>query len=412
MGLYRTDELTVRAQRTGPARSSLTGTIAVSGRSLRIPEGLSALLLSDEESAATVDAFVRASPDHTVYHRPPYIGFARERNGAADLVMLSSSGQPLVAFPFHPGPRRVSTGYAGVCLPNGHAALRRGLAAMSDLMRLNRGIRFQSLQSAQAPATDDIPRAGLLGCLVDGLEVRQDRLHTRLLRLPALDRQPQPPPSTISLDDSHESLMSGYDGSLRNQVRQASRHGVRARVVVPRDAAEAREVYSVFLPIHNASWRRTGMEPHPLGYLLGLDAAVRAAGGSDVVVLAQNAAGIAVAAVSCHVYADRAIYWSGCSLAEALPLRANSFCLHAAVLAAQWMGVRTFELGRFRPRETDAKELSVTSYKAGFGGEVQRVLNFEFGSPRLDVHAGARVGRDRVRRWLRQHRAVLKRSSS
>jgi hypothetical protein len=372
---------------------------------------MTAHLLSDEASSAAVDAFVVGSPDHTVYHRPPYIDFARAQNGAADLVMLSSDGQPLVAFPFHPGPRRVSTGYSGVCLPDGASGLRRGVAAIADLMRLNRGLRLQSLQSAQAPAADDVPRTGALACLVDGLDVRQDRLHTRLLRLPALDDRPGLPPSTIALDGSHESLMRGYDADLRNQVRQASRRGVSACVAVPSDAAEAREVYTVVLPIHTASWRRTGMEPHSLGYLLGLEAAVRAAGGRDVIVLAQNAAGVAVAAVTCHVYADRAIYWSGCSLPEALTLRANPFCLHAAAFTMQLLGVRTFELGRFVAAEADAKELSVTRYKAQFGGDVQRVLNFEFGAPRLDVHAGARLARARIRGWLRERRAGAVRSS-
>lgn len=403
--------MTVQVKGPGSAKSGPMGTIAVAGRSLRIPERMTAYLLSDEASSVAVDAFILGSPDHTVYHRPPYIDFARAQNGAADLVMLSSDGQPLIAFPFHPGPRRVSTGYSGVCLPDGTSGLRRGVAAMADVMGLNRGLRFQSLQSAQAPAADDVQRTGALACLVDGLDVRQDRLHTRLLRLPALEDRPGLPPSTIDLDGSHESLMRGYDADLRNQVRQASRRGVSARVVVPADAAEARDVYNVVLPIHIASWRRTGMEPHSLGYLLGLEAAVRAAGGTDVIVLAQNAAGVAVAAVTCHVYADRAIYWSGCSMPEALTLRANPFCLHAAAFAMQLMGVRTFELGRFVPAETDAKEISVTRYKAQFGGDVQRVLNFEFGAPRLDVHAGARLARARVRGWLRGHRARAGRSS-
>jgi hypothetical protein len=367
---------------------------------------MTAHLLSDGASAAAVEAFVLESPDHTVYHRPPYVDFARAQNGEADLVMLSTDGQALLAFPFHPGRRRVSTGYAGVCFRSGHSALRRGVTALGTLMRLNPRLRFQSLQSAQAPAVDDVSRAGLLACLIDSLDVRQEPLHTRLLRLPAVGSTIRPPPQTIVLDDSHLPLLRGYDGDLRNQIRQASRRGVNASVVIPTNRREAADVYAKVMPIHTASWERTGMEPHTLAYLLGLESAVRNGGGSDVVVLAQNSAGEAIAAVTCHVYGDRAIYWSGCSLPAALSLRANPFCLHASVYALQKMGVRTFELGRFDATESDPKEISVTRYKDQFGGDVQRLLNFEFGAPRVDARAKGRSVRNHVRTWLRQRRTT------
>ncbi|MDQ2959652.1 MAG: GNAT family N-acetyltransferase [Candidatus Dormibacteraeota bacterium] len=377
--------------------------VAVAGRSLRLPLGISAQLLSDQRSADAVDAFVRSSPDHTVYHRPPYIDFARRQNGVADLMLLSSHGQPLAAIPFHPGPRRVSTGYAGVCFPpGGQAALRRALGALGDVARLNRRFRLQSLQSAQAPAVDDTNRSGFLAFLLDTLDVRQEPLHTRLLRIRATATPTDTSPSVIAVDPDDLVGMGGYDGDLRNQVRQAARRGVTAEVMVIRDAAEAATAYQRFLPIHTASWQRTGMRAHGLDYLLGLEEAVRVGGGHDVLVFAHAPTGAAVAAVSCHVYGERAIYWSGCSLPEALPLRANPFCLHAAVEAMRRMGVTAFEMGRFSAAETDPKEISVTRYKAQFGGDVQRVLNFEFGAPLVDAHGLGRTARNRARRWMRR----------
>lgn len=383
----------------------------VSGRTLRLPSGVSGQLLSDGASAQAVDTFVRGSPDHTVYHRPPYIEFARRQNGAADLLMFSAHGAPLVAFPYHTVAHRISTGYAGVCFsPGGRGAVRRGLITLAEFVRLNRDLRFQALQSAQAPAVDDRARAGFLALVVDSMDARQERLHTRLIRLPATDGSNMVQPVVLALDSSHELIMRDYDPDLRNQVRQASRRGVTGQVVIPGNGLAAYEAYAEFQPIHEASWRRTGMAPHGLSYLLGLEAAVRDGGGKDVMVFARTDTGKAVAAVTCHVYRDRAIYWSGCSLPEAHQLRANPFCLHIAIRAMQQLGVRTFELGRFSATETDDKEISVTRYKAQFGGEVQRVLNFDLGVPRLDAQALAREIRNRARHWWRQRPAPAHRS--
>jgi hypothetical protein len=379
----------------------------IAGRTLTLPPGTSARLLSDPEAADVVDAFVVRSPDHTVYHRPAYIDFARRQNGAADVVLLSSHGQPLVALPFHPGPRRVSTGYAGACFPPDAAesTLRRAAAILAALARANPGLRLQALQSAQAAAVDDRDRAALLAAIVDALPVRQERLHTRVVRV--VPRSPGPlEPASLTSGSAHEALLSGYDPDLRNQVRQAIRRGVTVSAVVPASDAAALDAYREFLPIHVASWTRTGMTPHRLDYLLGLEAAVRAGGGHDLVVMARAGDGRAVAAVSCHVHGERAIYWSGASLAEALPLRANPLCLHAAIGAAQAMGVRDFELGRFRADERDPKEISVTRYKAQFGGRLVRVLNFEFNAPRLEPRAVANDARRRVRSWLAERNAA------
>jgi Acetyltransferase (GNAT) domain len=385
--------------------------IVVAGRPLRLPPGMTAHLLSDRTAASRVDAFVTASPDHTVYHRAPYIDFAKRQNGAADLVLLAMSGEPQVAIPFHPLPGRVTTGYAGVCLPptTSETSLRRAVRCLADFARANPQLRLQSLQCAQAPAADDTKRQGLLASIIDSLGPRRQRLYTRLLRLHEVEVSDRTS-STEPTGGAHEQLLRGYDGDLRNQIRQASRRQVTARIVTPRNDAEALEVYTTYLPIHQASWRRTGLAPHGIDYLLGLESAVRQGGGIDVVVIGYSGQGQAVAAVTCHVYRNRAIYWSGCSLEEALPLRANPFCLDMAIWATQQRGVSTFELGRYDAREHDAKELSVTRYKAQFGGDIQPVLNFELGAPRIDARDVGRAIRGRLRNWKRFQKAAARRA--
>ena len=99
-------------------------------------------------------------------------------------------------------------------------------------------------------------------------------MYTRLLRLHEVEVSDRTS-STEPTGGAHEQLLRGYDGDLRNQIRQASRRQVTARIVTPRNDAEALEVYTTYLPIHQASWRRTGLAPHGIDYLLGLESAVQ-----------------------------------------------------------------------------------------------------------------------------------------
>jgi len=59
------------------------------------------------------------------------------------------------------------------------------------------------------------------------------------------------------------------------------------------------------------------------------------------------------------------------------------------------VSLRLFPGDRQRGRPCDAP---VTRYKGQFGGQVQRVLNFAIGAPRVDARALARTAGNRVRR--------------
>ena len=106
---------------------------------------------------------------------------------------------------------------------------------------------------------------------------------------------------------------------------------------------------------------------------MALGAAVVGAGGRELVVMARSTQGDLVAAVVCHLRGTRAIYWAGASRPSGLEARANQLSLHAAITRCRALGVTTFELGRFSTSEPSEKEVSITRYKAQFGGQVQRL---------------------------------------
>jgi hypothetical protein len=345
---------------------------------LSVPDGYRAHWLSDPRDREKVEHWTAASPDGSLYNTPAYIAFAREQNGRADLLWLAREGNPVLGLPIHPlaGPR-ITTGYAGAMFPGGpkETPLRRGVAALVALLAANRRLGFELLQSAQAPAYDDPARLTNLALLFARHRLGGPSLYSRVL-----DIEPHGEGSTAQPDLSAELLLdnglSPYRTELRNQIRQAIRNGLHATCSLPSSGVEAHAAYSEFTLLHRESWTRTGMTPHRQDYWTGLSRAILDGGGRDMVVCTRDGDGTALAAVICHLRDDRALYWAGASSERGLSLRANPLCLHAAIQACRQLGTEHFELGRFDARESSPKELTVTRYKAQFGGALVRIVGF------------------------------------
>jgi hypothetical protein len=307
------------------------------------------------------------------------VEFARKQNGCADLLWLAREGNPVLGLPIHPlGDLRVSTGYAGVMFAEGarDASLRRGIAALVDLLAANRRTGFEVLCSVQAPAYDDPARVTSLAFQLARNGLKGPSLYARVLDVNPLVIDGAANPDVCS-ELLLEHGLRPYEAKLRSQIRQAIRHGLRATCSMPTTDAELQAVYSEFVPLHRESWARTGMTPHRLEYWTALARAVVDGGGRDMVVYVSEADGRTLAAVTCHLRGDRALYWSGASSEQGLAKRANPLCLHVAIQACRQLGVRHFELGRFDARESSQKELTITRYKAQFGGSLVRVVGFQ-----------------------------------
>ncbi len=353
------------------------------GVRVAVPDGYLPRWLTEQSHRAQVERWTSASREGSVYNSPAYVDFARRQNGRADLLWLARDGNPVLGLPLHPVSRsRLTTGYSGMMFADGHgdATLRRGVTALVALLDVNRRLGFQVLQSAQAPAYDDPARMTSLDFLLDQQGLRGPTLYSRVLRLEQLAG-----PSGGGHDVSNELLLevglSPYQAELRNQIRQAVRHGLHVTCHLPTSDSEVQDAYSDFVPLHRESWQRTGMTPHPREYWSALTRAILDGGGRDIVVYVRSGEGTALAAVSCHTRDGRALYWAGASSKEGLRLRANPLCLHAAIQVCRQLGVHHFELGRFDAREPSAKELAVTHYKAQFGGELVRISGFQTRPP-------------------------------
>lgn len=343
--------------------------------------------LSDPDSRETVTRWLCGSPDHTLYHLAPYIDFTRAQSGVADVFLISREGNALFALTVHSwNGSGIDSGYSGVVFPATarEGALRRSVAALAELFAANRHIPFHIRQSAQAPAYAEFGRVTLLQQLLESEGIALEQVYGRLCDLHALGAPGEIPaaggsrPGALALDGdwlAGESVRT-YDPDARNQIRQALRRGLTVEYVRTAEPAARADAYARFQPLHEESWRRTGLLPKPPGYWPRMSEAVAASGGEDLVVLVLDAGGEPLAGVLCHAYRSRAIYWSGCSSASGLSSRANPLCLHGAIVACRRQGVDVFELGRARAGENSSKERRVNSYKAQFGGSLVRVTCF------------------------------------
>ena len=107
-----------------------------------LPPGLDGQLLSRPDFPANCSEFVARSPESTIYHSTPYIGFARRENGAADVLVVRSEGKPLFALPSHPDSRGrwISTGYSGAlfAVSDRETELRKSVSALREFLDVNR----------------------------------------------------------------------------------------------------------------------------------------------------------------------------------------------------------------------------------------------------------------------------------
>jgi hypothetical protein len=375
---------TVSRARTRPPRRAARRAAGA----LRLPQGCTVRLLSDPDSRDAVSQWLRRSPDHTLYHLGPYIDFARAQGADADVFLISREGNALFALTVHSwNDTGVDSGYSGVVFPptRSEGALRRSVAALAELLSLNPQLLFRVCQSAQAPAYDDLGRVTLLQRLIEGQGLALDPVYGRLCRLDYLPEPGEIPvapgrhPGALAIEPewlSGADALGAYDPATRNKIRQAIKAGLTVEYVRADEAQARVSAYERFQPLHEESWRRTGLLAKLPDHWRGLSESIALSGGEDLVVLVLDREGRPLAGVVCHAYQSRAIYWSGCSSAVGLRSRANPLCLHGAIVACRRHGVETFELGRFRADEPSSKVRAIDDYKAQFGGSLVRVTSF------------------------------------
>jgi hypothetical protein len=97
-----------------------TGFLQVGPLRLKCPPKCE-LLSTSQDPREAGNGLVLGSPDHTVYHRRPYLEFIRESGCPAEMIAVVKNGELVFGMPVHPSRPavliRVSTGYSSPRIP-------------------------------------------------------------------------------------------------------------------------------------------------------------------------------------------------------------------------------------------------------------------------------------------------------
>jgi hypothetical protein len=175
-----------------------------------------------------------------------------------------------------------------------------------------------------------------------------DSTHTRMLDL------------SVGL----ETLWAGVSENARRKIKLSRARGVEVRQV------DWPEYVGAYYDAHIATYRRTGVPPHPRAYFDGMAREMAPRGHN--VLRAGFLGGRAIAFRNDARFGAGAVYHTGCSLDEALSLGVNYHLVWDSIEAAIRDGCRWYEVGDVFPSVVEGKQHGLTEFKSRFGGDLHR----------------------------------------
>ena len=174
----------------------------------------------------------------------------------------------------------------------------------------------------------------------------------------------------IDLASDERALWSAVASNARRTINKARDYGVTV-------ALESwAQCIGDYYRIHQETYARTGVAPHPYRYFAGI-AEELAPIGCSVLWVARNRQGEAVAFHNDMHFQRGAWYHTGCSTAEAMKLGANYLLFWEALRGAKLAGRLWYDCGDIFPESDDPKQRGLTVFKTRFGGVARPSLKFE-----------------------------------
>lgn len=158
-----------------------------------------------------------------------------------------------------------------------------------------------------------------------------------------------------------EQVWKRMEGRARTAVRKAEKTGMRVRSGQPADL-------DTYYRLHVATYRRTGVSPHPRAYFKAIFEDLLPSGLARIWIAEID--GEAVAAENFGVYKNAALYWTGASSEMGLRAEAGSLLQWTAM---QWMadsGIEWYETGEGFPQAQAGKSKGLNDFKKSFGGSL------------------------------------------
>ena len=166
----------------------------------------------------------------------------------------------------------------------------------------------------------------------------------------------------IDLRIDEDLLWRQMEGRARTAIRKAEKSGVKIR------AARGAEDLDSYYKLHCATYRRTGVRPHPRDYFEIIWRYFEEDG--LALILFAEYENRVVAAANFGIYKKAAIYWTGASIDAGLSLGANSLLQWQAMRQLKKQGLEWFEAGETFAGLRQAKKRRLSDFKKSFGGSL------------------------------------------
>lgn len=170
----------------------------------------------------------------------------------------------------------------------------------------------------------------------------------------------------IDLSKTEEELWAELTSDARRQIRQARKEGLFVKRV---DWAQHLDCY---YELHIATYRRTGVQPHPLEYFAGIAANV-APSGHSVLWAVYTKSGDVMAYHNAAWFGLGAYYHTGCSTDVVVSPGASYLLFWVALIGAKDAGIRWYDCGTIFPGKLGSeKQKGLSTFKTKFGGQAHR----------------------------------------
>lgn len=219
-------------------------------------------------------------------------------------------------------------------------------------------------------------------------DVRVDRVHCSLPPLAASclkNVRGVNPLATAGWEDvsthTRLSALSRPESTLWRDLAEDARRSVKRAQALGYTVSREdwRDRLEDYYQVHQETYRRTGVPPHPKGYFAGIASDI-APQGQAVLWVGRDPEGRAVAFHNDARYRSGSLYWTGCCETGHLESGINYLLFWQALVGAQEDGCAWYEIGEAFPGVRSGKEFGLTVFKAKFGGELFRYF-------RGDLHA-------------------------
>jgi lipid II:glycine glycyltransferase (peptidoglycan interpeptide bridge formation enzyme) len=158
-------------------------------------------------------------------------------------------------------------------------------------------------------------------------------------------------------------VWSNFAKTMRYDIRQAQKLGFE---ICP---AESLEDIKSYYDLHQQTYHRTGVKPHPYEYFEAIWKYFGERGLARFFMAKCN--GRVVAADNIAVFKNKSLYWTNASAHDYLKTGVNKLLQWEAIKWAREAGIETYEVGEgFPDAKAGSKLAGLNFFKRSFGGEL------------------------------------------